>query len=81
MTMFLSVRLPLMFPSIAFSGFIPYIFTGDVSIRVQNPGSPHLVPCSFDGRKSLGPAGEPSFAPAPFDPRHFLNAVHISDAK
>jgi hypothetical protein len=32
-------------------------FTGDVSVRVQNPELPHLVPCSYDGRHCLGSAG------------------------
>ena len=34
-----------------------YRLSGDVSIRVQNPEAPHLVPSLFDGRMCLGAAG------------------------
>jgi hypothetical protein len=45
---------------VVFAKFVPvkaYSMTGDVSVRVQQPESPHLVPCSFDARKCLASAG------------------------
>ena len=37
--------------------FEAYFLAGDVSVRVQNPKMPHLVPHSFDQRMCLGPSG------------------------
>jgi hypothetical protein len=50
-------------------------FSGDVSIPVQNPDMPHLVPRLFDGRNCSGQTGTAVFAS--FTPTFDCDSQHF----